>query len=172
VITLIDKAREAGADCFAVNFSAGNPVAEARGNAAVAELKKAGIDYVRDEGAVSEALPKGKSLCVLDNSQNGVLAFFLKNYDRLKGRKLSFGVFDLWFGEPFPAEYGFVCIQDFREMAGIAVDHLLSLKKGETPKYPEITKVVPEKYIKIESRIPGNRSEIQILPEVPENISC
>ena len=74
---------------------------------------------------VSEtALPA--RVAILGSSQGIVCEFFARHRTLLSGRQITFGVFDGWVGETYPAQKVCVCIQDFEVMAKATVDYLLA----------------------------------------------
>jgi len=133
---LIEKAMNEGISSFVVIGSEHNPVARTRRDSALEILKASGKDFVYiDEFSISgnpACTHLEGDICIMATNQGSVLSFIHDNKELIMpGRRIVFSVFDMWVGEPNPAEKVFVCLQDFEKMAEKSVDVLLEIINGK-----------------------------------------
>lgn len=135
VRSLIEKALTEGVESFVVIGAEHNPVARARRESALKILGELKKDFVCvNEFAIEpskEAMKLKGDICILATGQHAVLPFMRENEGLLRpDRRMIFAVFDLWMGEPNPAEKVFVCLQDFEKMAEKSIDVLFEIING------------------------------------------
>lgn len=140
---LVRCCAEAGAREFLLMFAEGNPVARERATAAREEVARLGLPWTEVEpvhGVWSPAAG-GTGLALLASSQEFLPLFASRHAEHLRGRRLWFGCFDEWRGEPTPAECVFVAPQDHDALARAALERLIGLiERGEAPE-PRLLRV-------------------------------
>ena len=132
---------EGGATGAILLFNEKNTVARARLAGAQAALRKLGVPFV--EQLPPKGIGKlGSCVAVIGSSQTShLLSFMDSNSRHLLEKRLIFGVFDEWVGEPGPAEKVYVAIQDAATMAKLAVDRLISRIEKRPDPGPRIVRV-------------------------------
>jgi DNA-binding LacI/PurR family transcriptional regulator len=135
-----------GARSFVILFDAGNPVEEARRDAALVFVRKRKLPFVHGQVSPDILAQLPEPIGVLASAQYMVQQFLAQHAKELQSRRMCFGVFDEWRGEPYPGEVTFVCVQDFAQMARVAVDQLQAMIDGKKKLRAHKTEVPPATY--------------------------
>ena len=140
---LAKRCIQAGASEAILLFREYNPVAAARLAGAIDALKELAIPFIDLHLSSEDRLPDHQtdSVAILTSSQRHLHTFAVRNAGQLNGRRLIFGTFDEWTGEPAPADQVIVAVQDCETMASIAVDRLIALIERKNSDQPRITRV-------------------------------
>lgn len=128
---------DAGARDFIVYYTGSNSVVKSRIKGTLAPLIKQGIRFelVKESHPINLEHKLGKRVGIIANSQDRIQELVRNNVELLQGKELYFGCFDLWRGEPYPAQKVFVCEQDLKKMAEVGCDNMMALlKKGAARK--------------------------------------
>ncbi len=80
---------------------------------------------------VRDLIKQNETVAILASAQSNIHDFFRRHAATLPNLSVVAGCFDDWHGEPNPASTVFVAIQDYRTMAELAVDRLLSIISGD-----------------------------------------
>lgn len=123
---LVERCRDAGCTALWNLFSDANPVERARRHGAAKAARNLGLSTP----AADEIGRARSKLAILASGPDAILDVVRRNAERLTERSLVFGCFDLWPGEPHPAERVLVCRQDFATMAARATEFVLDLVRG------------------------------------------
>lgn len=145
---LTKRCVQAGASEAILLFREYNPVAAARLAGAIDALKELGIPFIDLHLSSEDRLPDrmADSVAILTSSQRHLHPFAVRNAGQLNGKRLIFGTFDEWTGEPAPADQVIVAVQDCETMASQAVDRLIALIENKTCHHPRITRIPILKY--------------------------
>mgnify|MGYP003873553925 CR=1 FL=1 len=143
---LLRRCLRRGARSSVVLFGAGNPVEESRRDAALAHARKRGLPFVHGQVSPDILARLPEPIAFLASAQYTVQQFLAQHAMALQGRRMCFGVFDEWRGEPYPGDAAFVCVQDFAQMARVAVDQLLATIDGRRKLRAQKTEIPPAEY--------------------------
>lgn len=123
-----------------VDFTLHNSVGRSRREGAITELKKWDCPWwYADE--IVEGLELPNTLGILSTGYTPLQSLLGQKADHFQGKRLFFGVFDHWEGEPYPGEKAFVCIQDFKTMMEKGCEQILELiDLQKDPKKKKTTK--------------------------------
>lgn len=123
----------AGAREAILLFEEPNFVARARLAAAKAALQKLGVPFVDSVQTSNEAFaaPASADVAILGSSPYYLRRFVARHEGILAGKRLVFGLFDEWIGDPAPARQVIVAVQDCETLAKRAVDRLIAQIEGK-----------------------------------------
>jgi DNA-binding LacI/PurR family transcriptional regulator len=140
---LVRRCVQAGAKEVILLFREYNPVAAARLAGAIDALKELAVPFIDLHRSSEDRLPDhmADSVAILTSSQQHLHQFAVRNATQLNGRRLIFGTFDEWTGEPSPADQVIVAVQDCETMASEAVNRLIALIEKKNGNQPRITRV-------------------------------
>ncbi len=152
-VELVQCLQRRGASRFVVLMqTGGNLVEESRCLAALDTLGRDGVPFVRTNAFDAGFLKSGSGVGIIGTGQSTVQAFVQEHQATLAGTALSFGVFDRWDGDPYPATSVCVCEQDFPAMANRACLQLLQMIEDE-PMAVGVTQVRARAFRWVESSV-------------------
>ena len=158
---LTRKCVEDGATGAILLFNEPNPVARARLAGACEILRKLDIPFAA-QPKVSESVDRlGSCVAVIGSSQpSDVHQFLVSHAPHLAEKRLLFGIFDEWIGEPAPADKVFVAVQDCAALAKAAIDRLIALMEKQPDSAPRTTCVPILEYVtKSAALVPAQMKE-------------
>lgn len=140
---LTKRCIHAGAKEAILLFREYNPVAAARLAGSIDALKELAIPFIDLHLSSEDRLPDrmADSVAILTSSQRHLHPFAVRNAGQLNGRRLIFGTFDEWTGEPSPADQVIVAVQDCETMAVRAIDRLIALIENAKNESPRVTRI-------------------------------
>jgi DNA-binding LacI/PurR family transcriptional regulator len=135
---LVRHCQQAGASAVLNLFGNQNEVERARCSGAIRAADEVGL-HSFSVGRPQRGAEKGggsgrenpAALALVASTAGEILAVLRLKPELAAVRRLVFGCFDAWPGEPYPAEKVFVCEQDFVTMAERASELLLRLTRHE-----------------------------------------
>lgn len=130
-VTLLEMMLRQGAERFIILFTERNSVERTRFHGAVEYLGRHGIPFILGDGFDLSFLSGTGRIGILGTWQSDLEEFIWANLPLPKKSAYLYGVFDTWYGEPYPASRVFVCKQDFKEIAEQSARQLLRLLRGE-----------------------------------------
>jgi DNA-binding LacI/PurR family transcriptional regulator len=146
---LAQRCADAGATSAICLFREPNPVARTRKDFAQQAFQKNNIPSINLMEIPAHWNPDHltDTVAIVGSSQFYVHHFAVQQAELLQGRRLIFGVFDEWTGEPSPAEKVIIAIQDCEAIADRAVERLIDIIEDRPSGKPRI-EMVPIKEFK------------------------
>ena len=138
---LARRSVEAGATGAVLLFNEPNPVARARLAGAGAILRELGVPFIAGAKITSSIERLGPSVAVIGSSQSHINPSVISHAPQLAEKRLLFGVFDEWVGEPSPAEKVFMAVQDCDTLAKLAIERLIAIIEKQQVSGPRITRI-------------------------------
>jgi DNA-binding LacI/PurR family transcriptional regulator len=135
---LVRRCAAAGAGAVFSLFGEFNTVEVARRRGALEAIQELGMEVMEPASLGTRSIDK---VGVIATDAGAIHDFVRTHHAEFGQRRLVFGCFDAWPGEPYPAEEAFVCEQDFSQMAARASSHLLDLIDGETENRAKVVTV-------------------------------
>lgn len=137
---LLEKMLQQGCRKFVLLFTDRNSVERTRLRGAVEYLGRLGVPFILGDRFDPSFFGEKEGIGILGTWQSDLQKFVRRNPPP-ESCSCIYGVFDTWFGDPYPARQVFVCKQDFKKIAEQSADLLLKLLRGET--VPDSLYLVP-----------------------------
>ncbi len=133
-----------GCRSFLVDFHHNNSVSRLRQSGAAAEVLRLGANLLTLQQAARDAVPD-EPWAIISNSQADALNTLGACRQDWLQQSFSFGVFDTWGGEPYPAQTAYVAVQDFLALGQQATALMLQMLDQPEEDHSELVLSIPPK---------------------------